>query len=207
MYTTLQTPASAEIVIKKSRFIGQLLPASSPEEVASLLAEARVKHREASHNVWAYALREGQRRYSDDGEPQGTAGMPVLDVLARAQIVDCLCVVTRYFGGVLLGASGLTRAYAQTAAAALDAAEIVTMALCRTLRLRCDYALYGRAAALVPLCGGTVLASAFAQDVTVTLRLRAEDEGIFAARLRDASNGRCAAEILGEGYFPLPGAN
>ena len=206
-YKTILAPATAEIAIKKSRFIGQLLPAATPEEAVSLLAGIRAEHRDASHNVWAYALREGQlRRYSDDGEPQGTAGLPVLEVLARSEVVDCLCVVTRYFGGILLGASGLTRAYAQTAAATLEAAEIVTMAPCQTLRLRCDYALYGRVAALVPACGGTVLAAEFTQDVTVTLRLCMEDAENFAARLLDASNGRCTAEITGEGYFPLPRA-
>ncbi len=204
-YRTPATPSAAEIVIKKSRFIGRLLPAKTPEEAAALLAGIRAEHWSATHNVWAYTLREGQqRRYSDDGEPQGTAGIPVLETLLRAEVRNCLCVVTRYFGGTLLGANGLVRAYAQAAGAALAAAEILTMAPCRTLRIRCDYAFYGRLTALVPECGGTVLATDFTQEVTLTFRLRVEDAEIFSQRLRDAGNGRYAAELLEEGYAALP---
>ncbi|MDR3314138.1 MAG: IMPACT family protein [Oscillospiraceae bacterium] len=200
-FKTIAAPAQAEIVIKKSRFTGRLLPAKTPEEAAVLLADLRTQYWNASHHVWAYALRAGQqRRYSDDGEPQGTAGVPVLESLLRAEVSDCLCVVTRYFGGILLGASGLVRAYTQAATAALGAAEIRTMALSHTLRTRCDYGFYGRLVALVPECGGTVLAADFAQEVTVTFRLRAADAEDFAARLRDASHGRCTAELLEESF-------
>jgi uncharacterized YigZ family protein len=199
-YKTIAVPARAEIAVKKSRFIARLFPADSPEGAAALLCAVRAEHREASHNVWAYSLREGQRRrYSDDGEPQGTAGLPVLEAVTRAELRDCLCVVTRYFGGILLGAAGLTRAYAQAAGAALAAAEIVVMEPCRSLRLRCGYALYNRVAALLP-ARGAVLAAEFADEVEITLRLRAEDAEAFCARLREASGGKCEAEAVAEGW-------
>ena len=107
-YTTLADYGTDEFVEKRSRFIGYAKPVTTEEEAIAFVNEIRAQHREASHNVYAYALREGQvRRYSDDGEPQGTAGIPVLDVLQKSGIVDAVVVVTRYFGGTLLGAGGL----------------------------------------------------------------------------------------------------
>ncbi|MCL2106906.1 MAG: IMPACT family protein [Oscillospiraceae bacterium] len=200
-YRTILDEARAETVVKKSRFLGQLAPARSPEEARAFVSLTKTAHWDASHNVWAYSLREGQlRRYSDDGEPQGTAGLPALEVLLREELTDCVVVITRYFGGILLGASGLTRAYAQSAKAAVDAARIVTMAHCQTLRVRCDYGFYGRLAALVPACGGTVLDTDFAGEVTLTLRLRSELAASFHARLTDASHGKYTAQFIDEGF-------
>jgi uncharacterized YigZ family protein len=200
-YKTVLQEAQAEIVIKKSRFIARLLPVKAPEEAAALLAKIRSRHWDAAHNVWAYLLRDGQqKRYSDDGEPQGTAGMPTLEAIARGGLTDCLCVVTRYFGGTLLGASGLTRAYAQSAAAAIKAADVLTMAPCQTLLVTCDYAFYGRLPALAADCGGAVLQSEYSDTVAVTLRIRRETAEQFAAALREASMGRYTPTLVEEGF-------
>ena len=144
-YTTIKAFASDEFTERRSRFIGHVKPAASEAEAAAFIAECRDKYWDASHNVYAYILRDGQtRRYSDDGEPQGTGGVPVLEVLQREGLTDLVCVVTRYFGGVLLGAGGLVRAYSHGAKLAVDAAERMTMSECTELALEFGYDLYGK---------------------------------------------------------------
>ena len=203
-YQTVARVAEAELVVKKSRFIGRAAPAHTPEAAMAFAAIIKAKHWDASHNVWAYSLREGQlRRYSDDGEPQGTAGLPVLDTLLKQELLDCVVVVTRYFGGTLLGTGGLTRAYGQSASAAIEAAGIVTMAPCRVLRVACDYGFYGALQRLLPAFGGTVLDTQFAGETTVTLRLLARDAQAFSAQLAEKSNGRVRAVLVREEFAPL----
>lgn len=139
-YKTLRAPASDEFTEKRSRFIGYAQPVSTQVEAAAFIERIKKQHHDATHNVFAYLLREGQlERYSDDGEPQGTAGIPVLDVLRKQGVTNCAVVVTRYFGGILLGAGGLVRAYSHAAAIALGKAGIVTMAHCAILDIACDY--------------------------------------------------------------------
>ena len=199
-YKTIAAPGTDECVIKKSRFIGRALPVTTAEEAAAFVAELKRKHWDASHNVWAYALRDGQRRYSDDGEPQGTAGMPVLDVLQKEGLVDCVVVITRYFGGTLLGAAGLVRAYAGACKAAIDAAGIVTMAPTKTLQIKSDYSFYGKLQTLVPLFEGVVLSTDFGEHVTMELRLEAGQAERFCEKLIDSSNGVVHAEVVAEGF-------
>ena len=154
-YKTVLQEAQDDFVEKRSRFIGYARPVSTEAEALAFIAEKKSKHWDASHNVYAYILRDGGvMRYSDDGEPQGTAGIPVLDVLQKSGVTDVVVVATRYFGGILLGGGGLVRAYSHTASIALQAAGIVTMRECLMLEVLCDYGQYGRAAALVPECGG-----------------------------------------------------
>ena len=130
-YKTIRLREEAEFIERRSRFIGHACPVKTEEEAVAFINEMKAKYWDASHNVYAYCLREGQiKRYSDDGEPQGTAGIPVLDVLQKSGVVDTAVVVTRYFGGILLGAGGLVRAYSHGASIALEAAGIVTMGLC-----------------------------------------------------------------------------
>ena len=112
----------AEFVEKKSRFIGHIWPTESEAEALARIEEMRKLHHDATHNVWAYLIKDGPVRFSDDGEPGGTAGMPTLQVLQRERLFNVTCVVTRYFGGILLGAGGLVRAYARGAKIAVDAA-------------------------------------------------------------------------------------
>ena len=199
-YQTVARVAEAELVVKKSRFIGRIAPAHTPEAAVAFAAIIKAKHWDASHNVWAYSLREGQRRYSDDGEPQGTAGLPALDTLLGRELLDCVVVVTRYFGGTLLGTGGLTRAYGQAASAAIEAAGIVTMATCRVLRVACDYSFYGALQRLIPAFEGMVLDTQFAGETTVTLRLREENADAFTAQLAEKSNGRVHALLLREEF-------
>ena len=145
-YQTIAHEAAQEFVERRSRFIGYAKPVRTEEEALAFLEEIRTRHWDATHNVFAYSLRQGNlRRYSDDGEPQGTAGVPVLDVLQKSGVTDAVLVVTRYFGGVLLGAGGLVRAYSHAASLALQAGEVITMQLCKTARVMCDYNQIGRA--------------------------------------------------------------
>ena len=203
-YQTIARTGEAELVIKKSRFIGHIAPVQSPEEAMAFIANIKTQRWDASHNVWAYSLREGQlRRYSDDGEPQGTAGLPVLETLQKQGLVDCAVVVTRYFGGTLLGTGGLTRAYGQCASAAIEAAGIVTMAPCQVLRVACGYGFYGALQRLIDARGGTVLDTSFAGEIAVTLRLRMEDAQVFAARLAEKSNGQVRAALVREEFAAL----
>ena len=138
-YKTVLQEAQDDFVEKRSRFIGYVRPVSTEAEALAFIAEKKSKHWDASHNVYAYILRDGGvMRYSDDGEPQGTAGIPVLDVLQKSGVTDVVVVATRYFGGILLGGGGLVRAYSHTASIALQAAGIVTMRECLMLEVLCS---------------------------------------------------------------------
>ena len=140
-----RTGAADEFIEKKSRFIGSCRPVQTEEEALDFIAKLKSQYWDASHNVYAYILREGNiARFSDDGEPQGTAGIPVIDTLKKAGVVDAVVVATRYFGGILLGGGGLIRAYSHTASIALAAAHKITMRECLLLSLSCDYSSTGR---------------------------------------------------------------
>lgn len=144
-YTTLEKEASAEFTEKKSLFIGHAKPVKSDEEALEFVKKIKEKYADATHNVYAYYLRSGaMARYSDDNEPQGTAGPPVLEVIKKSGCDDCVVVVTRYFGGILLGAGGLVRAYANAASLALEAAHIVTYEEYSVFSLTCDYGDYNK---------------------------------------------------------------
>lgn len=198
-YKTVRASACDEFVEKRSRFIGYIAPVVSTEEALAFIAEIKSKHWDATHNVSAYILREGNlKRYSDDGEPQGTAGVPTLSVLEKAGLVDCAVVVTRYFGGTLLGAGGLVRAYSHGASIAVEAGGILTRALCSQMKIKCDYYFYGKLAPMVLEAGGVVEDTLFEDNVTLTMRIPCEYEQQFNAKLVEASNGRYFAEKTGE---------
>ena len=200
-YRTILNEASDEFIERKSRFIGYIKPVTTQEEAVSFINEIKSKHWDATHNVYAYVLREGQvRRYSDDGEPQGTAGIPVLDVLLKENVTDCVVVATRYFGGTLLGAGGLVRAYSHTAKIAVDAGQVITMKLCKVLQVTCDYNFYGRLNSLIPESGGVIDDTIFADNVTVTFKLPVNDVASFDAKLVDMSFGKFHTEEIGEEY-------
>lgn len=198
-YKTIACEAQAEFTEKRSRFIGHIKPVSTPEQALEFIAGVKSKHWDATHNVSAYVLRAGGiQRYSDDGEPQGTAGVPALDVLLKENLTDCAVVVTRYFGGVMLGAGGLVRAYSHAAKIAVDAGGMITMSLCAVLCVECDYNLYGRLVSLIPESGGFIDDSVFAADVRVSLRLPVDQLEVFRAKLADLSFGRAVCEKTGE---------
>ena len=201
-YKTVRQAAEAEYVIKRSRFIGHIAPVETDTQATAFLEQIRTKHWDASHNVYAYVLRAGQiRRYSDDGEPQGTAGIPVLDVLQKEGLTDCALVVTRYFGGVLLGAGDLVRAYSRCAKLAVDAGGIAERVCCALLRLRCPYDFYGKLAALIPESGGAVDDVRYEEAVSLDFYVPLPALAAFEAKLLDAGNGVYRAEKIGEGYF------
>ncbi len=203
-YKTVKFENSDSFTEKRSRFIGYAKPVKTNDEAVNFINEIKQKHWDATHNVYAYVLRQGQtRRYSDDGEPQGTAGIPVLDVLLKEELTDLVVVVTRYFGGILLGTGGLVRAYSHSAKIAVDAARIITMALCSTVRVRCDYNFYGRLSSLIPEMGGTVVSSEFTDSVEVAFTIPSEKTETFNKKLIDISNGRFFGEIIGESYAEI----
>lgn len=199
-YTTIACRASAEIEEKKSRFIAALAPVSTEEEALAFLDEVRAANRMARHNVYAYVLREGgagavgRVRYSDDGEPQKTAGLPTLEVLQHAGLTDVACVTTRYFGGVLLGTGGLVRAYTQAAQAAVEAAELVVVSKCVDILIATSYANYERVARVAADCGAKVLDTAFTDTVSLQLRMLDGAQDPLLTKLDEIERGR--ADVL-----------
>ena len=175
---------------------------ASEKEAQDFIAEIRSKHWDAKHNVYAYCLREGNTaRYSDDGEPSGTAGMPVLSVIQKSGLTDCAVVVTRYFGGILLGGGGLVRAYSRAASIGIAAAGVVTMRMCLLCRLVCDYNQYGRLSALIPECGGEISGTDFGECVAISFSMTREDFAAFGKQLADATGGSVNAQVTGEAFL------
>lgn len=199
----MAAPATAEFVEKRSRFIGEIRPIRREEAFAAFLAEKRAAHYDARHNCWAYILRSGAERYSDDGEPQGTAGVPMLEVLRREGIQNIMVVVTRYFGGTLLGAGGLVRAYSHTAKLTLDAATRVEVCRCAVFSVTPPYPLYDRVTLLLEEVGAVILDTDFGAGVTLRVQLRANDLAGFAARLTELSSGTLAPQDTAETFAPM----
>ena len=190
--------SQTELVEKRSRFIGQVWRVSSEEEARRRIEETKKQHYDARLNCWCYLIRDGAVRYSDDGEPQGTASQPMLNVFQREGVENLCCVVTRYFGGVLLGAGGLVRAYSHGAKIALDAGRIITMALCQTAELVCDYNQYGRLLSLIPEAGGVVTDTQFTDVVEISFQIPGESLPALNRKLADATSGSVQAQAAGE---------
>lgn len=201
-YRTVAAEAQDEFVEKRSRFIGYIKPVTREEDAVAFIESIRSKHWNATHNVYAYCLREGGIcRYSDDGEPSGTAGQPVLSVLTKGGITDAVVVVTRYFGGILLGAGGLVRAYSHGASLAVAAGRPVVMRQCLICTVDCDYAQYGRVGALIPETGGVIDDTDFGERVTLAFHMTEQQLAAMRPRLADATCGQCAVEVIGEQFF------
>ncbi len=185
--------ATGEFIDRRSRFIAQLRHVSSEREADAFIAEVRARHHDARHNVPAWILSDGRERCSDDGEPQRTSGMPTLEVLRGAGLADVCCVVTRYFGGTLLGPGGLVRAYTAATQEAVAAAEtqglLVTMTQVTKVTCVLPYSAYGRVERLVADCGGKIKDSVFAQDVQLTCAFLAGDETRFVASMVELMGG------------------
>ncbi len=196
-FDTIKQEAEDEFVERRSRFLCAIAPVATPEEAMAFVARRREAHYDARHTVYAYLLREGSReRYSDDGEPQGTGGQPVLEVIRREGLVDVCVAVTRYFGGVLLGAGGLTRAYANGAALAIASAERITYRSCADCEIDMPYPRYGLISRLLPDYDALVLASSFGERVVLTVRLPEEQlEGMRTA-LIEATAGAVEPRLL-----------
>ncbi|MFV0400565.1 MAG: IMPACT family protein [Oscillospiraceae bacterium] len=203
-YRTIGRSAEDEFVEKRSRFIGAVRPVSSAEEAQAFIAERRGMHPQANHNCWAYILREGGiQRYSDDGEPQGTAGIPMLEVLRKEGLCDLVVVVTRYFGGTLLGAGGLVRAYSHGVTVALDAGGRVTMAACTLLTIALPYPLYDRLIKLLEPFPALILDTRYTDEITLDIRMRSDSVDQFTAALTELSSGSVTPGVTGEVFAPL----
>lgn len=199
IYKTVRSEAQDEFIEKRSRFIGYIKPVTKEQDAIDFINEKKRIHWNATHNVYAYILRNGLiKRYSDDGEPQGTAGIPVLDVLQKSDIVDAVVVVTRYFGGVLLGAGGLVRAYSHGASIAVAAGGIITMEKSLKLSLNCDYNQYGKLSGLIPEFGGSIESSQFTENVEMSFYLPKGKYESFIKELADLTCGSVESEITGE---------
>ena len=197
--------SQTELVEKRSRFIGQVWRVSSEEEARARIEETKKKRYDARHNCWCYRLREGGvERYSDDGEPQGTAGQPMLNVFQREGVGNVCCVVTRYFGGILLGAGGLTRAYGKAARDALSAAGVSAMGLWEQVQLECDYGLLERVKLEIAAVDGILDDVVYAARVTVTASLPGDGPQRLQQRLTELSAGSVTLQSLGQGLRPGP---
>ncbi len=194
-----------EFVEKRSRFIGYLRHTDTEEAALAFIAEINDKHKSATHNVYAYSIRENNiMRYSDNGEPQGTAGLPVLDVFRHAEICDFCCVVTRYFGGTLLGTGGLCRAYSHAAKIALDAAGVAVMRLWSKASLTVPYAMFETVQKTLVSAGARIENTDYAADVTITYFLAAEDYDSVAERIFDLTSGKAHPQKLSELFMAVP---
>ncbi len=201
-YKTIEKEAQDEFVEQRSRFIGYVRPVSTEKEALAFIEEKKKQHWDAKHNVYAYVLREGGvQRYSDDGEPHGTAGVPTLDVLVKSGVTDVVVVVTRYFGGILLGAGGLVRAYTKGTKIALDAGGIITMQNCYKCSIVCRYDQYGKLSGLIPSCSGVIDDTDFGENVTLLFHIAPAEYESFSRQLADATGGSLEAEIIGKDYF------
>ena len=188
----------AEYIEKKSRFLGGVYPVTSEQEAKEILERVRKQHYDARHNCWCYILKSGQKRYSDDAEPQGTAGQPMLNVFEREGVVDVLCIVTRYFGGILLGAGGLCRAYTKAAKDALDAAGISKMQPWLRQQITVSYALFERAKLLIAAQEGAVEDAQYGADILITYRIPEGADERLRTALREASSGSVVPSLLEE---------
>ncbi len=196
-YKTIARRCEARFIEKKSEFIGYLCPVQTEEQAVAFIEEIRAMHRKATHNCYAYILRENNAaRHSDDGEPGGTAGVPIYEVLRKEGLTDVCCVVTRYFGGVLLGAGGLVRAYTKGAKDAVDAAQIKCMAEAVKLAVTVDYGLYGRLAQVFADFDARVEDERFADNVRILLHIRAENSQKLTDKLVDVCNGAVSVEEI-----------
>lgn len=203
-YKTVLENASDEFVEKRSRFIGYCKPVKTEQEAIDFINEKRSEHWDATHNVYAYSLREGNiKRYSDDGEPSGTAGMPVLDVIVKNEIFDVVVVVTRYFGGVLLGTGGLVRAYSHGSKIAVEAAKPVIMQNCLVCEARCAYNQYGKVSSLIIGVGAAVDDTVYESDVLVKFHIKPDLLGTLNKKLADATSGEVTVEQKDEQYFAV----
>ena len=203
-YRTVRKESSAELVEKKSRFIARVCPVSTEQDALDFLALVKSENRTASHNVFAYRLRERNlSRYSDDGEPSGTAGLPVLDILERGDITDAIIVVTRYFGGTLLGTGGLVRAYSGAARMAVDEAVPVTMEIAGSYSFRCGYSDYERAARVIREGGGSITETQFLDEVTIVYTADDPSEERIDTALVEITRGKSRPVLMDRNYYPV----
>ena len=187
----------AEIVEKRSKFLARLVPAGNEDEAKDEIARVRAKHHDARHHCWCYIIRNGTERYSDDGEPQGTAGMPMLEVLRHNGVFDVCCVVTRYFGGTLLGPGGLARAYSGAAKKALDNAGITEMQCWECVKFTCGYSIVGKVKSELASFGGVIENIEYGENATFSVLLPTGSADSFNERLAEVTAGSVTGTVTG----------
>ncbi len=193
-----------EFIEKKSRFIGRVWPAQTEEEALERIQAMKKQHYDATHNCWAYIIKDGAVRFSDDGEPGGTAGMPMLQVLQREGLYNIVCVVTRYFGGILLGAGGLVRAYTKGAKIAVDAAGKSMKRVWTVLYVPCPYNFYERVKLEIEAFGGIIRTTEFAAEVELEILLPEAQVRPFLDKLTDMSAATIEGMETGQEYRAFP---
>lgn len=194
-YITVSGESVGEYSEKRSRFIATLRPIETEDQVAEFLAEMRSKYWDARHNCYAYSISQGTlKRFSDDGEPHGTAGKPILDIIDGSGLTDIMIVVTRYFGGVLLGTGGLVRAYSAAAREAIAAAERIKMTPCTVYKASCGYSELERLTKLISDCGGRVENTVYTADVELVFYLEDSSCEDFLLKLKEMFAARISAE-------------
>ena len=197
--------SETEFTEKRSRFIGHVAHVTTEEQARDFVTALKKRYHDARHNCWCYILRqEGVVRYSDDGEPQGTAGQPMLAVFQKQGVTDVVCVVTRYFGGVLLGAGGLVRAYTRSAKDAMEAAGISVVRRWVSLDVPCDYSRFARIQQETEAMDGVVTDTIYAADVTLQVLLPEERAEEYCLRIRDLSAGTVNPAVTGEALRAVP---
>ncbi len=198
-FITIEGCAEAEIIEKKSRFIGAIAHVETEQEALDFLEEKRAQHRMARHNVYAYIVQgDGsvpRIRYSDDGEPQKTAGMPTLEAIQHANLVDVVVVVTRYFGGTLLGTGGLVRAYTQATQAAIEAAKKVTISCCVDVTVLLPYSSFDQVQHLVEVSGGRIVDTQYTDSVKMVVRFLEGEQTRFVTKVIELTSGQVTPEV------------
>lgn len=205
-YKTLRRRGHDEFIVNKSRFLADSAPVSTEEDALSFLGEIRARYKDATHHCYAYIIGRnmGVMRYSDDGEPGGTAGMPIIEVLKARGVTDCVVVVTRYFGGILLGAGGLVRAYSQAAACGVNAGEVGVMHPTSRLLMDVSYPLLGKVEHYLKSAPVIVEDKQFADVITLTLLVKCADQDRLTSDLAALSDGRLEPLLFEETYMPWP---
>ena len=193
-----------EFVEKKSRFIGRAWPVETEQEALDRIAEMKKQHYDATHNCWAYVIRDGAVRFSDDGEPGGTAGMPMVQVLQKEQLYNVVCVVTRYFGGTLLGAGGLVRAYTKGAKIAIDAAGKSMKRVWSVIYLPCPYSYYERVKLEVAAFDGLIRDTQFTAEVELEILIARDRAQAFLDRIVDMTAGTVEGMETAQEYRAFP---
>ena len=196
-------PGEAEFVEKRSSFLGHVRMVETEEDAKAFVQAVKKEHYDARHNCWCYSIKDGPTRYSDDGEPQGTAGVPMLEVFQRQGITNFVCVVTRYFGGILLGAGGLLRAYTKSAKDALDAAGVAMVRRWVEVGIPCSYSQFERLRLETEAYRGIITDIEYGADVTIMALIPEEDAERFGARIFDMTGGTVEIITLGEEFRPV----
>jgi len=202
-YRTLKSLGRAEFIERRSQFIATAIPANSPEEAEAFIAQVREQYKDATHNVWAYLIDSGHMRCSDDGEPSGTAGVPVLDTLKKNGIQRAAIVVTRYFGGVLLGGGGLVRAYSTSAHLGIQAAGIVTMRSCLRFCALVDYKDWGRVQNALALSPAVLETTEYDSDIKVYFHIEEPFAEKLLSSLTDLTGGNIFFSQEGSGFMEI----